>query len=258
MRLLPDDSVPLVVTSPPFGSIREYGGHPFYFRPMARELLRVVDAGGVVCWHVQDQIADCAESGESYRQVLYFLELGFRLHTTLAIDARAGGRFAFRYGQAIQHLFVFSKGRPDVFEPIRDVPNGDAGKLRVFRDRDADGRRSAPRTVRISEYRKRGTVWTYRRNRSSDGAAKVHPATMPEALARDVIRTWSRPGQLVLDPMSGSGTTAKAASLEGRRYLGFEVNREYHDFAAGRLEAANGLSASRRSGGRTNDGGPTP
>jgi site-specific DNA-methyltransferase (adenine-specific) len=61
---------------------------------------------------------------------------------------------------------------------------------------------------------------------------------MGEGLAADLIRSWSRDGDVVLDPMSGSGTTAKMALLNNRRYLGFEIHREYHDMAVNRLRKA--------------------
>jgi site-specific DNA-methyltransferase (adenine-specific) len=73
MKLLPDESIPLVVTSPPWDNIRTFGGHPFHFEPMANEIWRVLMPGGVVCWHVADQIKGHTESGTSARQKLYFL-----------------------------------------------------------------------------------------------------------------------------------------------------------------------------------------
>lgn len=238
MRMLATDSIPLVVTSPPYGSIRDYGGHPFYFKSMARELWRIIMPGGVVCWHTQDQIIDGAESGESIRQCLYFLDLGFRLHTTLVVEGSVTGKFRNRYGQAIQHVFVLSKDKPQTFNPIKDVPNLEAGMIRTYRERLPDGTRRDRQTVRTKPYRKRGVHWKYSvgTHNTPDRIAWEHPALMPEALAKDLIVSWSNEGDLVLDPMSGAGTTAKIAFLNNRRYLGFEINREYHDLAVERME----------------------
>jgi len=61
---------------------------------------------------------------------------------------------------------------------------------------------------------------------------------MIERLTKDLILSWSSDGDVVLDPMSGCGTTAKMALLNNRRYLGFEIHREYHDMALKRLERA--------------------
>ena len=238
MRMLDAESIPLVVTSPPYGSIRDYGGHLFYFNSMARELWRVVMPGGVVCWQVQDQIEDCCESGESYKQCLYFLELGFRLHTTLTVEVIVPAKHEFRYGEPIQHVFVFSKDRPRSFNPLKDVPNVGAGKVHTHNARYQDGTRKVGQTVRTKPFRKRSVHWKYSvgSHNTKDRNARQHPALMPEALARDLIASWSNEGDLVLDPMSGAGTTAKLAFLNNRRYLGFEINREYHDLAVERME----------------------
>lgn len=240
MKMLDSESIPLVVTSPPYGTIRDYGGDPFYFRPMAKELWRVVTSGGVVCWHVQDQINDGAESAESYRQCLYFLDLGFRLHTTLVIDANSISKHQSRYGQPVQHVFVFSKERPRTFRPIEDLPNMSAGKLQTYKDRRADGTQRIRPSVRTKPFRKRGVLWSYPggSNNTSDTEARKHPALMPETLAQDLIVSWSNESDVVLDPMSGGGTTAKMALSTNRRYIGFEINREYHDIATARLDAA--------------------
>lgn len=238
MRMLATDSIPLVVTSPPYGTIRDYGGHPFSFKSMARELWRIIMPGGVVCWHTQDQIIDGAESGESIRQCLYFLDLGFRLHTTLAVEGSVTAKYRNRYGQAIQHVFVLSKDKAKVFNPIKDVPNVEAGRIRTYRERLPDGTRRDRQTVRTKPYRKRGVHWKYSvgTHNTPDRMAWEHPALMPEALAKDLILSWSNEGDLVLDPMSGAATTAKMAFLSNRRYLGFEINREYHDLAVERME----------------------
>jgi site-specific DNA-methyltransferase (adenine-specific) len=237
--MLEANSIPLVVTSPPYGSIRDYGGHAYYFDPMARELWRVVMPGGVVCWHVQDQIIDGAETGESIRQCLYFLDLGFRLHTTLTVEGHVTAKHKNRYGQAIQHVFVLTKNRPRVFNPIKDVPNLSAGKVHTYGERLPDGTRRNRHSVRTKPFRKRGVHWKYSvgSHNTKDRNARQHPALMPEALAKDLIMSWSREGDLVLDPMSGAGTTAKLAFLNNRRYLGFEINREYHDLAVERMES---------------------
>ncbi|WP_417386824.1 hypothetical protein [Gimesia sp.] len=135
MKMLDSNSVPLCVTSPPFGNIRDYGGQEFYFKPMARELWRVIMSGGVLCWHVQDQVVDGRETGESINQAAYFLEIGFQLHTTLVVEGSVISKYQNRYGQPIQHVFVFSKGKTRVFNPIVDVPNKGAGQLQTFKER---------------------------------------------------------------------------------------------------------------------------
>jgi len=239
MRLLPDHTIPLTVTSPPYDGIREFGGHPFYFKPMARELWRVTAEGGVVCWHVQEGISNGSESGTSSEQRLYFRDLGFRLHHTMIVET-VGGHISRqnRYGASLQYVFVLSKGKPRTFNPICDVPNKHAGKKTGFYQRRTDGSIRHQATVEIKEMRVRGPVWRLNPgvHTTRDPEARQHPALMHEELARDLIVSWSNEGDVILDPMSGAGTTAKMAFLNGRRYLGFEIFREYHDLATARLE----------------------
>ncbi|QDU94131.1 DNA-methyltransferase [Lignipirellula cremea] len=247
MRLLDADSIPLVVTSPPYGSIRDYGGQSFYFKPMARELWRATMPGGVVCWHVNDQIVDGGETGDSYRQCIYFIELGFRLHTTLVIEGKKVASYKSRYGRAVQHVFVFSKGKRRNFNPIMDVPNKFAGVEATHHDRLSDGTRRTRDRVRVKPFRKRGVHWSYAggTHNTPDRQAWEHPALMPEALAKDLILSWSNEGDLILDPMGGAGTTAKMAFLSNRRFLSFEINREYHDLAVERLSQTFERAASK-------------
>jgi len=81
-------------------------------------------------------------------------------------------------------------------------------------------------------------VWKYNVGHgyhATDIYAHQHPATFPEALARDHILSWSNPGDLVLDPMMGAGTTCKMAKQTGRRYIGFDISMEYCKLAYKRV-----------------------
>lgn len=197
--------------------------------------------GGVIAWVVADEI-DGGYSGTSFRQALYFQGIGFRLHEIL-IMTRSGGRYAGgnRYGK-VEFGLILSKGRPRSVHLIRDKPNKHAGLLRQFRARRHDGRHREPaRAKPVAALGLRGPVWEYVAGyggTTTDRYAHDHPALMPEAMARDLIVSWSRPGDLVLDPFLGSGTTAKMALLHHRRYLGFEVHRPYFQLAVRRIRDA--------------------
>jgi DNA modification methylase len=96
----------------------------------------------------------------------------------------------------------------------------------------------------IAPYGRRSNVREYATgfNTTTKGKeAFAHPALMPEALARDLIVSFSRPYDVVLDPFAGAGTTAKMAMLNGRRRLGFEINAEYVAIAHERLRNAERL-----------------
>ena len=245
MRTLPDACIPLTVTSPPYDGLRDYGGHTFdheTFKQIARELWRVTMPGGVVAWVVADEI-DGGYSGTSFRQALSFQEIGFRIHDIL-IMTRTGGRFAGgnRYGK-LEFGLILTKGRPRSVHLIRDRPNKHAGLLRRFRARRNDGRLREPsRPKPVAAMGLKGPVWEYLAGYSGTTTDRyilgVHPAVMPEAMARDLIVSWSRPGDLILDPFLGSGTTSKMALLSHRHYLGFEIHEPYYRLAMRRMRDA--------------------
>ena len=238
LETLPDESIPLVVTSPPWDDRRKFGGHSWNFKAVANHLWRVIRQGGVVCWHVADQVKAFSETLTSFRQALYFQELGF-LVNTIVVDAYTPGTRQFRYGNAVQFVFVLSKGKPNVFNPISDVPNETAGKVKIFHSRDANGdsHHSSPKIVK--PYRVKDAVWPCSNGGHSDrDLTRFHPAVFNERLVQDLIRSYSVAGNVVLDCFSGVGTTAKIALLNNRRYLGFEIHQLYHDLAVKRLERA--------------------
>ena len=249
MKMLSDDWIDLTVTSPPYGKIRDYGGQEFThdkFQAIAHELFRITKTGGIVVWVVRDQILRRkGATGDSARQWLYFQEVGFRLHDMIPMESlgqRWPGRN--RYGQSLEYAFVLSKGRPDFVDLIRDHENRHAGTVKTFTRRAESGERQvAGKPQAINRYGVRGPVWSYKVGRNSTtkdyDTLQVHPALMPEQMAEDHIVSWSRPGEVVFDPMAGGGTTCKMALLKNRHYLGFEVHPPYHMEAMRRLKEAN-------------------
>lgn len=242
LRSLPDDSIPLTVTSPPWDDVRIYGDGSLtawnseVFQEDADRLWRVTSPGGMVCWHVGEQITEGSESGTSSEQRLYFRDLGFRIWQTLIIETTAGHVHKHRYGHSLQYVFVLSKGRPTTVQLLRDRPNKHSERVCGFYKRHSDGTvRSTAKTV-IAEFGVRDPVWRYHPRRQEDAEAEAHPALMEEQISRDLIRSFSRPGDLVLDPFTGSATTLKWAMILGRHYLGFEAVESYCQLARRRLE----------------------
>ena len=236
LRGFPDDCIDLTVTSPPYDNLRTYGGHSWDFEALAEQLFRVTKPGGVVVWVVNDATVDGSETGTSFRQALHFMEIGFRLHDTM-IYAKDQCQFpdTVRYYAAFEYMFVFSREQPKAINLLSDRENKSAG-------RDVHGleRRKSGEMVNrschgntIKAYGVRWNWWLI--HHQHRGIETNHPATFPEALARDHILSWSNEGDLVLDPFSGSGTTAKMAKLMGRQYIGIEINAEYCKIAAERL-----------------------
>src|SRR3990172_5240777 len=91
MKQMPDGCVDLTVTSPPYVDLRTYGGHGWNFEEVAKELFRVTKQGGVVVWVVADATIDGSETGTSFKQALFFMEIGFRLHDTMIYKKAGSG-----------------------------------------------------------------------------------------------------------------------------------------------------------------------
>jgi DNA modification methylase len=242
MKALPDGCVDLTVTSPPYDNLRKYNGYTFDFEPTARELYRVTKPGGVVVWVAGDATINGSETGTSFRQALYFKEIGFNLHDTMIYQKIAPGSAGSLkcYLQTFEYMFVFSKGAAKTFNVIRDRKNVKAGqRSRSQARRDISGNRKPHRDVLIPEYGRRFNVWLIdSANGCRDGFAIEHPAVFPEALARDHILSWSNPGDTVMDCFMGSGTTGKMAVLLDRNFIGIEISPEYMEIAKRRIEQA--------------------
>ena len=234
-EMIPDASVDLVVTSPPYDNLRTYGGHSWDFEGLAAELWRTIKPGGVAVWIVNDATVDGSETGTSFRQALHFKDLGFRLHDTMIYQRYAAPLTHNRYEQEFEFCFILSSGRPSRWNPIkRPRIWNDKRTDKQFR-REKDGSRDRGFAAQSDEVLI-GNVWNYEvASTRQDDIAHQHPAIFPEALARDHILSWSNEGDTVLDPFSGSGTTLKMARLMGRKGIGIEIHREYCEIAAKRL-----------------------
>jgi len=234
---LDDNSIDLTVTSPPYDSARKYKGYSWDFENVAKQLFRTTKIGGIVVWVVNDKVFEGSESGNSFRQALFFKEIGFRLHDTMIFR-----KINFiplthkRYEQEFEYMFIFSKSLPKTFNPIMKV-NKLAGKTyKTSRPRDYDGhaiRHNTERKLKYNDFSIKGNIFEYVVGSGSDKTN--HPAPFPEKLVEDHISSWSNPDDIVLDPFFGSGTTGKIAKKLGRKYIGFEISQEYCDIAEERI-----------------------
>ena len=253
MKEIPDDFIDLTVTSPPYDNLRDYNNEVTWnfekFKEVAKELFRITKPGGVVVWVVGDATIKGSETGTSFRQALFFKDCGFNLHDTMIYQKDACPfPETNRYYPMFEYMFVFSKGKPKTVNLIADKPNKRYGeKIASSTQRRPDGKtvkvsaNKTDLTRTVKKYGVRGNVWQYSPgyNKSTkDKYAYKHPAMFPEQLAEDHILTWSNPGDVVFDPFLGSGTTAKMAVLNDRKYIGFEISKEYFDIACQRLERA--------------------
>lgn len=238
MFRMPDNYVDMVLTSPPYDELRDYKGYFFQFKEIASELFRVIKPGGVVIWVVGDQTKNGSESGTSFRQALYFMEIGFNLNDTMIYyKNNPMPTTGNRYHQHFEYMFCFSKGVPKTFNPIMEetIYKG----LANMKNRGKEGALNYKKVPRTSE-KKVGNVFKYSIGggiSTKDKVAYDHPAIFPEQLAVDQIRTWSNEGELVYDPFMGSGTTAKIALLLRRDFIGSEISKEYIAIINKRLQS---------------------
>jgi len=256
MRRISEESVSLTVTSPPYDDLRNYNnivsdnleyynGYSFPFEPIADHLYRVTQPGGVVVWVVGDAVIKGGETGSSFRQALYFMNLGFKLHDTMiyekngcAFPARRDGN---RYSQIFEYMFVFSKKtKPRYANLISDKPNRWAGYTHFGKGtvRNKNGELIERNIKPIPEYSPRNNIWKYvtgKNYSTKDKIAFEHPAIFPEQLAEDHILTWSKEGDTVLDPFAGSGTTCKMAKANNRNYIGIEADERYCEISKKRV-----------------------
>lgn len=246
LKEIEDNSIDLTLTSPPYDSLRSYQSDDFVwnfdiFKDIANEIYRVTKPGGVVVWVVGDEVVNGSETGTSFKQALYFKEIGFKLHDTMIYEknsstfpARANSK---RYSQIFEYMFVFTKGkiREDI-KLIADKKNKWAGWTNwgSLKNYNKDGNQSeVKKDIKPTpEFSLRTNIWKYS---SSFNDKTGHPAVFPEKLAEDHILSWTNRGDIVLDPFMGSGTTAKMASLLERNYIGFENNPQYYEVSLERV-----------------------
>lgn len=241
--------VDLTVTSPPYDNLRTYNDECEWnfelFKKVAQNLYNITADGGVVVWVSGDSTINGSESGTSFKQSLYFMEIGFKLHDTMIYlkhnPVPVGGKN--RYYQSFEYMFIFSKGTPKTFNPLTEPRRNACNDKRTVRyksfNRNSDGTVDK-KIVKINQDDpKRRNVWEYKvggGNSTNDSIAFQHPAIFPEALAKDHILSWSNEGDIVLDPFMGSGTTGKMAILNKRNFIGIEKIEEYYNIAKKRIE----------------------
>lgn len=247
MNDLPTECVDLVITSPPYDDLRTYNDSSSWnfdvFKDVADAITRVLKPGGIIMWNVADSVVKGSETGSSFRQCLYFKDqCGLNIHDTMIYHRAScsfpSGNKSNRYSQHFEYCFILSKGKPKTANLIRDKKNVWAGSTSwgnsTARKKDGELATKTTKSKVVQEYGIRENIWRIKNSGGfgqSDKNAYKHPATMPEELARDHIISWSNPGDIVLDPFSGSGTTAREALKLDRRYIGYELDPTYYQLS---------------------------
>ena len=245
MKDIPDESIDLTITSPPYDNLRTYNGNIEQwnfdkFKDIAKELYRLTKNGGVVVWIVGDATIKGSETGTSFKQALYFKELGFNLHDTMIYEKNNPVPQAdkTRYTQSFEYMFVFSKGKIKTInrmvEPCKHTGKIHFGKNKINQE-NCD--RKIDRAVK--EFKPLKNIWYYNVGNNQSSKNKIAcgvPAIFPEKLAQDHILSWSNEQDLVLDCFMGSGTTGKMCKLLNRNFIGIEIDEKYFNIAKERIE----------------------
>lgn len=240
MKGFPAGSIDLTVTSPPYDQLRDYRGYRFDAEKIARELLRITKEGGVVVWVVGDRIKG-GRSMTSFRQAVMFQDIGFIVHDVMIYQKRNTPFMRSNaYTNCWEFMLVLSKGGPPkTFNPLKTPTVRRGQEMLTFNKRPDGVNRKRKATLRSEKTRT--NIWAYavgNGGTTRDKIAFQHPAVFPEKLALDHILSWSNEGDVVLDPMCGSGTACKMAMLYNRRYIGIDISEEYINIAEQRIQDA--------------------
>ena len=246
MKNIPDDSIDLTVTSPPYDNLRTYNGNINQwsfekFQEIAKELYRVTAIGGVVVWVVGDATVKGSETGTSFKQALWFKEIGFNLHDTMIYQKQNYMPLTHnRYEQEFEYMFVFSKGKPKTFNPIMTTCKyaGTSHWGNVTYHKTNDSGLVDCGNKKVNDFKQHGNIFCYLVGKVKSKKGVKHPAPFPEQLANDHIISWSNEGDTVLDCFMGSGTTGKMAVLNNRKFIGIEIDDTYFEIAKERINKA--------------------
>lgn len=240
LKGLESDVFDLTITSPPYDKLRDYNGYEFDLDGVAEQLYRVTKNGGIVVWIIADATINGSETGTSFKQALSFMRHGFNLHDTMIFRKRnpIPQIYRKRYNNEFEYMFVFSKGVVKTHNPLM-VDCLHAGLelgSTTYKNysKKAQTRKKLANPVKAQKVK--GNIWEYVVGKNKeDQEAKGHPAPFPCQLARDHIASWSNEGDLVLDPMCGSGTVCKVAKEMNRNFIGVDVSPEYCELARRRV-----------------------
>jgi len=211
MKEISDESIDLIITSPPYDNLRDYEGYYFNFKKIAKELYRIIKNGGVIVWVVGDATINGSETGTSFKQALYFKKIGFNLHDTMIYKKNSiSYPEKVRYYQCFEYMFIFSKGKPKTINLIRDRKNKTKSSWGKISTRNKDGSLTIKEKIYMKKYGIRFNIWKFNTGykfSAKDKIAYQHPAIFPERLVREHLISWSNKGDIILDSMCGSGTT---------------------------------------------------
>lgn len=243
LKRFPDETFDLTVFSPPYDALRDYKGYtPLDLHAVGEELYRVTKDGGVVVMVIQDQTVNGHKTLTSFRTTLDWCDnIGFGLFecNIYKKQGKDGAWWSRRFRVDHEYILIFVKGKkPRFFDknPVK-IPSKHGGKTMTgCANRNKDGKTEESVRVTINKMKCPGTIWDYTNGGDKNRVKRQHPATYPDQIPYDLIQVFTEPGDVVLDPMSGSGSTCVAASILGRNYVGIDISKEYCEIARRRIK----------------------
>lgn len=239
MKDIESSSIDMVMTSPPYDNLRDYGKDftgwgEHIWKPCLEQIFRVLKDGGVCVWVVNDATIKGSETGTSFKQALYWMEIGGKLHDTMIWEKTGQGAVGsiYCYWQNFEYMFIFSKGKLKTFNPIEDRKNTECERW-CNGGRNKKGESTSKRWVKSKGFGRRFNIW-----KITPACKSEHPAPFPEQLAKDHIISWSNKGDTILDPFMGSGTTGVACIDLNRDFIGIELDEGYFKIAENRIKEA--------------------
>ena len=231
MKEIKDNSIDLVVTSPPYDSLRTYNGFTVDLKP-----------GGICAVVIQDQTKDFGKSLTSFRTIIDWCDsFGFKLFESVIYhkNGTEGAWWKSRFRVDHEYIPLFLKGgRPAYFnkEPLK-IPSKHGGKTMTGSgNRKTNGQTGETVRREINAMKCRGTVWDYMMAGDKNPLKRKHPAVFPDQIPADLITCFCPENGIVLDPFMGCGSTAVSAVKLGRHFVGFDISREYVDLSYERLK----------------------
>lgn len=252
--MLPDRSVNLCLTSPPYSlqRNRQYGGvaekdYPDWMcRVMAALRPKLTDDGSVLIV-IRSHIHDGVVSDYVLRTRLALRDDGWKENEELIWHKPDAAFFGskLRLRRNFENILWFSKVKnPYIHLTATGNFSDRIGFQGSHRFRNHNNPIATKRSSKVMVGQARGSdVFVAQVSDLQKGV--MHPAMFPASLCDKLIRTFSREGDVVCDPFSGSGTTLVAAQSLGRKFIGFDVNPKYTEMAKSRLNRCpNGSSVS--------------
>ncbi len=241
LKGIPDNSIDLMVASPPYDNLREYKGFSVDLSAIGKEVFRVMKDGGIAIMVMQDQTKNFGKTLTTFKTAIDWCDNAhFKLFETL-IYRKYGAEGAWwnkRFRVDHEYMLVFLKGKKPAYfnkEPLK-IPSKHGGETMTGGGtRLTNGIRIPTRPITINLMKCRGMIWEYMTAGDGTRLKHQHPATFPDKLPYDFIQCFCPPDGIVLDIFMGSGTTALAAIALERKFLGFDISKDYVDLAKKRI-----------------------